>query len=118
VTGFQPLSGFRTSWLYPDRSGGDRDRDDLHFSGDYPRRDGQKGTARVRTHCDRVGSDVCSPDQYSANNTSVNPARTTGVAIFQGDWALSQLWLFWLAPIVGAVLAGFAYRWLGSEDRN
>jgi len=51
-------------------------------------------------------------------NTSVNPARSTGVAIFQGDWALSQLWLFWLAPIVGAVLAGFAYRWLGSEDRN
>jgi len=48
----------------------------------------------------------------------VNPARTTGVAIFQGDWALSQLWLFWLAPIVGGVLAGFAYRWLGSEDRN
>ena len=49
-------------------------------------------------------------------NTSVNPARSTGVAIFQGDWAISQLWLFWLAPIVGAILAGFVYRWLASED--
>jgi aquaporin Z len=49
-------------------------------------------------------------------NTSVNPARSTGVAIFQGDWALSQLWLFWLAPIVGALLAGFVYRWFESEE--
>jgi aquaporin Z len=43
-------------------------------------------------------------------NTSVNPARSTGPAIFVGDWALSQLWLFWLAPILGAILAGFVYR--------
>lgn len=48
-------------------------------------------------------------------NTSVNPARSTAVAIFQGDWALSQLWLFWLAPIVGAALAGLVYRWFESE---
>lgn len=48
-------------------------------------------------------------------NTSVNPARSTGVAIFQGGWAVSQLWLFWLAPIVGAVLAGIVYRWLEVE---
>ena len=46
-------------------------------------------------------------------NTSVNPARSTGVALFQGDWAISQLWLFWVAPIIGAVLAGVVYRWLG-----
>ncbi len=51
-------------------------------------------------------------------NTSVNPARSTGTAIFQGDWALSQLWLFWLAPIVGAVLAGVAYRLLGSDPEE
>ncbi|MEH6404938.1 MAG: aquaporin Z [Sneathiella sp.] len=51
-------------------------------------------------------------------NTSVNPARSTAVAIFQGDWAISQLWLFWLAPIVGAVLAGIVYRWLGSDEQN
>jgi len=51
-------------------------------------------------------------------NTSVNPARSTGVAIFQGDWAISQLWLFWVAPIVGALLAGVVYRWLGSEEES
>jgi aquaporin Z len=51
-------------------------------------------------------------------NTSVNPARSTGVAIFQGDWAISQLWLFWLAPIVGAILAGVVWRWLGTEKKD
>jgi aquaporin Z len=50
-------------------------------------------------------------------NTSVNPARSTGVALFAGGWALSQLWLFWLAPIVGAVLGSIAYRVIGSEDK-
>jgi len=48
-------------------------------------------------------------------NTSVNPARSTAVAVFAGDWAISQLWLFWLAPIVGAALAGIVYRWLANE---
>jgi aquaporin Z len=48
-------------------------------------------------------------------NTSVNPARSTGPAIFVGDWALGQLWLFWVAPIIGALVAGYVYRWLGSE---
>jgi aquaporin Z len=46
-------------------------------------------------------------------NTSVNPARSTGPAVFLGGWALAQLWLFWVAPIVGGALAGFAYSWLG-----
>ena len=49
-------------------------------------------------------------------NTSVNPARSTGPAIFVGGWALSQLWLFWVAPIVGAVLAGIAYRFVGGDE--
>ena len=48
-------------------------------------------------------------------NTSVNPARSTGPAIFVGDWALGQLWLFWVGPIIGAILAGFVYRWLGGD---
>jgi aquaporin Z len=48
-------------------------------------------------------------------NTSVNPARSTGPAIFVGGWAISQLWLFWMAPIVGAAVAGFAYAWLAGE---
>ena len=43
-------------------------------------------------------------------NTSVNPARSTGPALFVGGWALAQLWLFWLAPMVGAAIAGFFYR--------
>jgi aquaporin Z len=49
-------------------------------------------------------------------NTSVNPARSTGVALFVGDWAVSQLWLFWLAPIAGAVLGALIYRLIGSEE--
>jgi aquaporin Z len=48
-------------------------------------------------------------------NTSVNPARSTGPALFVGGWALAQLWLFWLAPIVGAVMGGLLYRTLASE---
>ena len=48
-------------------------------------------------------------------NLSVNPARSTGPALFVGGWALAQLWLFWVAPIVGAGLAGFSYSWLGRE---
>jgi aquaporin Z len=48
-------------------------------------------------------------------NTSVNPARSTGVALFAGDWALAQLWLFWLAPILGAALGALLYRVIGEE---
>ena len=50
-------------------------------------------------------------------NTSVNPARSTGVALFVGDWAVSQLWLFWLAPIAGAILGAVVYRLIGSEEK-
>jgi aquaporin Z len=46
-------------------------------------------------------------------NTSVNPARSTGVAVFVGDWAVSQLWLFWIAPIIGAILGAIIYRYIG-----
>jgi aquaporin Z len=45
-------------------------------------------------------------------NTSVNPARSTGPALFVGGWAIQQLWLFWLAPLIGGALGGVAYRWL------
>jgi aquaporin Z len=50
-------------------------------------------------------------------NTSVNPARSTGVAIFAGGWALSQLWLFWVAPIIGAVLGAMIYRFVGDDGK-
>ena len=49
-------------------------------------------------------------------NTSVNPARSTGVAVFVGDWAVSQLWLFWLAPVIGAVIGAVIYRYSGSAE--
>ena len=49
-------------------------------------------------------------------NTSVNPARSTGVALFAGDWAISQLWLFWVAPIIGGVLGAVIYRFIGSDN--
>ena len=49
-------------------------------------------------------------------NTSVNPARSTGPALFVGGWALQQLWLFWLAPLVGGALGGLVYRWLSPAD--
>ena len=49
-------------------------------------------------------------------NTSVNPARSIGPAIFVGGWAVEQLWLFWLAPIAGAILGGALYKWLVAES--
>lgn len=49
-------------------------------------------------------------------NTSVNPARSTGPALFVGDWAIKELWLFWVAPILGAMLAGLFYAWLAGDD--
>ncbi|WP_167614148.1 aquaporin Z [Maribellus sediminis] len=49
-------------------------------------------------------------------NTSVNPARSTSQALFVGDWALGQLWLFWVAPIIGALIAGFVYKMLAPEN--
>jgi aquaporin Z len=51
-------------------------------------------------------------------NTSVNPARSTGVAVFVGDWAVAQLWLFWLAPIVGAYLGATIYRFIGGSGND
>lgn len=51
-------------------------------------------------------------------NTSVNPARSTSQAVFAGGWAIEQLWLFWVAPIVGALLAGIVYKWLPSSKTD
>jgi aquaporin Z len=49
-------------------------------------------------------------------NTSVNPARSTGPALIVGKWALAQLWLFWVAPLIGAAIAGLIYRWFDQEN--
>ncbi len=51
------------------------------------------------------------------SNTSVNPARSTGPALFVGDWAISQLWVFWLAPIIGGLLAGAVYKGMFSNNK-
>jgi aquaporin Z len=51
-------------------------------------------------------------------NTSVNPARSTGPALFVGGWALAQLWLFWVAPLIGGALGGVLYRWLSEEPSD
>jgi aquaporin Z len=51
-------------------------------------------------------------------NTSVNPARSTGPALFAGGWALAQLWLFWVAPLVGAAIGGAIWRWLGRSKAD
>ncbi len=51
-------------------------------------------------------------------NTSVNPARSTGVAVYVGGWALSQLWLFWVAPIVGAIVGGVTYRFVAGGNQE
>ncbi|TKB08343.1 aquaporin Z [Desulforhopalus sp. IMCC35007] len=50
-------------------------------------------------------------------NTSVNPARSTAVAVFTGDWAIGQLWLFWVAPIMGGLLGAMVYRFIGGEQK-
>ncbi len=52
------------------------------------------------------------------SNTSVNPARSTSQAVFVGGWAIEQLWLFWVAPIIGAILAGLFYEYLGRNDEK
>ncbi|GLQ45807.1 aquaporin Z [Dyella lipolytica] len=49
-------------------------------------------------------------------NTSVNPARSTGVALFQGGWAIQQLWMFWLVPLIGGAVGGLIFRYLLAED--
>jgi aquaporin Z len=51
------------------------------------------------------------------SQTSVNPARSTGVAVYVGDWATAQLWVFWVAPIAGAILGALVYRFIGSEKK-
>ena len=85
-----------------------------------------RGCARsIRVHKVEIAGVIVSVDMIPVRlihlisipvtNTSVNPARSTGAAVFVGGWALSQLWLFWVAPIVGAAVAGVVYRLLGDE---
>jgi len=88
---------------------------------------GQQGFDAVASGFAANGFGEHSPGHYSlelihlvsipVTNTSVNPARSTGVALFAGGWALGQLWLFWVAPIAGAVLGAVVYRFIGSAEK-
>jgi glycerol uptake facilitator-like aquaporin len=69
----------------------------------------------IRTFAIGLGLTLIHLISIPITNTSVNPARSTGVAIYAGDWAVNQLWLFWIAPIVGAILGAGIYRIIGSE---
>jgi aquaporin Z len=73
----------------------------------------------TRDNCISVNGGLCLTlihlISIPVTNTSVNPARSTGPAIFVGGWAVAQLWLFWLAPIIGAALAGIIYHGLFAE---
>jgi aquaporin Z len=66
-------------------------------------------------HCDRSRTDAHPPHRHSHHQHIGEPARITGPTLVVGDWALGQLWLFWVAPILGAVIAGYLYRWLGEN---
>ena len=105
--------------LLDDGGRGLRDRDDLHVPDRHPGRDVAK-SSRPGFAPLAIGLALTLIHLISipVTNTSVNPARSTGVAIFQGGWAIEQLWFFWVAPLIGGGLAGFAQRWLRGEDRT
>ena len=89
----------------------------LHVPGRHPGRDRQARAAGLRADRHRPALTLIHLISIPVTNTSVNPARSTGVALFVGGWAVSQLWLFWVAPIVGGLLGGVVYRTIGGEDR-
>lgn len=74
--------------------------------------EGESGTASTgwETFLEAVMLTLIHLISIPVTNTSVNPARSTGLAIFVGGWALQQLWLFWIAPVIGAAVAGFTYK--------
>jgi hypothetical protein len=92
------------------RSGHDRDVP----RGDHGRHPQQRA-GRVCADRDRPRSHPHPPDRLPVTNTSVNPARSTGATLLVGGTPLSQLWLFWVAPIIGGILGGLAYKWLGKD---
>jgi aquaporin Z len=81
----------------------------------HPGRHGQEGSAGFAPIAIGLCLTLIHLISIPVTNTSVNPARSTSQAIFVGGWALQQLWLFWVAPIVGAALAGFFHRWMAND---
>jgi aquaporin Z len=92
------------------RSGDDGDLPDRH-----PGRDRQARAAGFAPIAIGLALTLIHLISIPVTNTSVNPARSTGVALFVGGTPLSQLWLFWAAPIIGGVLGGVLYKWLGKD---
>ena len=110
--------GLRRQWLWRSfsrqvlagggfhrRAGADRR---LHLRD--PGRHQQARARRIRGHSHRLALTLIHLVSIPVTNTSVNPARSTGPALFVGGWAVEQLWLFWVAPIAGAVVGAIAYR--------
>ena len=87
-----------------------RGRDDVHVSRDYPRRYTQARDTGFAGLAIGLGLTLIHLISIPVTNTSVNPARSTAVALFVGGWAIQQLWLFWIAPLIGAAIAGFVYK--------
>lgn len=104
--------------LWPEGRPADGGRDDLYLRHGDPGRDRQEGPGRLRSHRHRPLPDPDHLVTIPVTNTSVNPARSTGVALFGPEWALPQLWLFWVAPIIGAVIAGPVYRMVAGDDQT
>ena len=94
----------------------DRSRADVRLPVRHPRRDARQRAGGFAPIAIGLALTLIHLISIPVTNTSVNPARSTGPALFVGGWALAQLWLFWVAPIVGAALAGIAYRFVGGEE--
>ena len=90
--------------------------DDVLLPAHHHRLHVQGRRGRLRRHSDRAGADADPSGVDPGDQHSVNPARSTGPALFAGGAYVAQLWLFWLAPIVGALLAGLVSRWLHEAD--
>ena len=101
--------------LLPPRSApyGNSDDDDVHDRHSW--RDRQQSASGARTGCHRFCLTLIHLISIPVTNTSVNPARSTGVAVYMGGWAMTQLWLFWVAPIAGALIGSSIYKSIGGQ---
>ena len=120
----RPSRRLRLQWLRRTLAGrllvasraGQRSGTYRHVPADHPRRHLQARAAGFAPIAIGLTLTLIHLISIPVTNTSVNPARSTAVALYVGDWAVSQLWLFWVAPILGAVLGALAYRLIGDKN--
>jgi len=93
-----------------------RDRDDRGLPHDHHGRDRRQGAQGLRPIAIGLALTLIHLISIPVTNTSVNPARSTSQAVFVGDWALGQLWLFWVAPIIGAIVGAVAYKAIAGKS--